>query len=149
MSQSQSQPQDMHEDWILQTPVFCPIDAATSPISPSNASPPRASHWSLLQRVSLNRSPILPTPSYTRPKSLVPPLPIRRAPTLKRPPSLKRQMSEFLNAQSGQTPDPPSSAPGSTDEKVAKLSRDMLNFDARLSTLIDLLNSSPIFNPPP
>ncbi|PLW27650.1 hypothetical protein PCASD_19142 [Puccinia coronata f. sp. avenae] len=58
-------------------------------------------------------------------------------------------MSEFLNAQSGQTPDPPSSAPGSTDEKVAKLSRDMLNFDARLSTLIDLLNSSPIFNPPP
>ncbi|PLW13162.1 hypothetical protein PCANC_18628 [Puccinia coronata f. sp. avenae] len=101
--------------------VFCPIDAPTSPISPSNASPPRASHWSLLQRVSLNRSPILPTPSYTRPKSLVPPLPIRRSPTVKRPPSLKRQMSEFLDAQSGQTPDPPSSAPGSTDKKVAKL----------------------------
>ncbi|PLW38865.1 hypothetical protein PCASD_09871 [Puccinia coronata f. sp. avenae] len=129
--------------------VFCPIDAPTSPLSPSNSSPPRASHWSLLQRVSLNRSPILPTPSYTRPKSLVPPLPIRRAPTAKRPPSLKRQMSEFLDAQSAQPPDPPSSAPGSTDEKVAKLSRDMLNFDARLSTLIDLLNSSPIFNPPP
>ncbi|PLW12523.1 hypothetical protein PCANC_23012 [Puccinia coronata f. sp. avenae] len=30
-------------------------------------------------------------------------------------------MSEFLDAQSGQTPDPPLSSPGSTDEKVAKL----------------------------
>ncbi|PLW20352.1 hypothetical protein PCASD_10710 [Puccinia coronata f. sp. avenae] len=58
-------------------------------------------------------------------------------------------MSEFLNAQTEQPPEQASGASGTTDKQVAKLSRDMINFDARLSTLINLLNASPIFNPPP
>ncbi|PLW05271.1 hypothetical protein PCANC_28921, partial [Puccinia coronata f. sp. avenae] len=36
-----------------------------------------------------------------------------------------------------------------TEEQVAKLAADMSNINAWLSTLVDLLNSSPIFNPPP
>ncbi|PLW15389.1 hypothetical protein PCANC_20481 [Puccinia coronata f. sp. avenae] len=59
-------------------------------------------------------------------------------------------MSEMLGEHGAQSTIPGDAATsGSTKDKVNKLSREMTNIDARLSTLIDLINSSPLFNPPP
>ncbi|PLW21549.1 hypothetical protein PCANC_03981 [Puccinia coronata f. sp. avenae] len=60
-------------------------------------------------------------------------------------------MAEFLGEHAAQSTQlaANSQTANTTDERVAKLTSDMANIDARLSTLVDLLNTSPIFNPPP